>query len=1203
MAILAALILVALSFAAFAPVQADDAAPPSGEVAAGTPTVGTPTTEAPTTDRAVTEAPEGDAPDGDALGGDTPEPDGAAVDTPVPDDAPAGDGPEAGDDDQAPAVEPQALVAMSVAEDGTGTVAGVVRDSAGRPIQSHRVEFQGNGDDWNYFYGDTDASGAYFVDGVDAGTYEYSLAGEVLGTVEVAGGEAVTLGITVSTAYGSLSGTVTDANGDPVGPFLLNLYEEETGSGSQADVDASGSFSLASLRSGDYDWQVYYGPQPPVLAEGTVVVDAGTAATLDIELPVVFGSVSGTIKDVDGQLVNGGRVDLEGIDVDTVQPGDEVRYAEAWLTDGAIDIDNVLPGTYRVTYSDEYGEGPEGFVDTTIEVASGAVTPVDLALQPNGYIEGTVTDSAGNPVVGIDGFEVYASGMAEEDWDLGGVAELDDNGYYRISLPPSTYTVTTSTYGTWGDPEVDLASSYQDNVVVVSGQGTTVDFTVYDQARISGKADGLWEGSGALPEAVDPETGEWVRNAWADADEWDEDGWATGSYVISNLLPGSYAVSFGRASGYSTISEQFYGGSRDLAGAEVLTLAEGEHVTGIDPSLAAGTLTGHIEDVEGNALRASQVVAFTDDDSLFARSGMGHDDGSFAVAGLAEGDYLVSVWFRSDWVYDEETDEYVEAPVPDGVAEGEYFYAGPGMLSRDRADAVPVTSSVPGSLDLDTLVVGATVPDDGDDEGTGTIAGTVLAGPDLTTEGVWIDGLDSGFHQLVTLDGEGGFSFGVPAGSYRVQLEGEGDLPEPQDVVVEEGQTVTVTIAVHGTPAGTSVYTLDDDGVTLRTPTGLGYEFPWHPAWKYVLTDGAQLTYATGNENSDADPFVDPLVNGLAPGDYTLTLITDGGNVVDTDTFTIDAVDEPGDGGPGDGEPGIPSADELTDANKGSVTGPGTGSNETPMVLHIGTEHAGDDVDLWFFSPTVYGASSTVDTDGDATVIVPMQYGPGDYKVAAYTLDGDLIGWHAFTILAVDDPGDGEPGDGEPGDGEPGDNEPGDNEDPITEADLVAENKGSLTGPSNSQAGQQMTLDAGEEFAGQEFEVLFFSDPISGGMVTVAPDGTATVTVPAALPAGDHRVALVGTGGVIGWHAFTVVGGGGTPGAGDAGAGDAGAGDAGAGDAGAGDAGAGDAGAGDQSSALPATGGPNPLPIGAGVILVGVGLALLRRGARVEVQA
>ncbi|MDT0203350.1 ExeM/NucH family extracellular endonuclease [Nocardioides sp. AE5] len=133
--------------------------------------------------------------------------------------------------------------------------------------------------------------------------------------------------------------------------------------------------------------------------------------------------------------------------------------------------------------------------------------------------------------------------------------------------------------------------------------------------------------------------------------------------------------------------------------------------------------------------------------------------------------------------------------------------------------------------------------------------------------------------------------------------------------------------------------------------------------------------------------------------------------------------------------------------------------------------------------------------------------------VIQFTAPADLAG--PATITAVASPSGTVVGLPLPGTG----GEPG-----LSESDLTDANRGGVRAPETASPGHRMELVVGVEYAGQQVEVLFFSDPVSAGVHRARADGTVTVMVPTGLALGAHKVAVVDLdGALIGWDDITLV--------------------------------------------------------------------------------
>lgn len=94
---------------------------------------------------------------------------------------------------------------------------------------------------------------------------------------------------------------------------------------------------------------------------------------------------------------------------------------------------------------------------------------------------------------------------------------------------------------------------------------------------------------------------------------------------------------------------------------------------------------------------------------------------------------------------------------------------------------------------------------------------------------------------------------------------------------------------------------------------------------------------------------------------------------------------------------------------------------------------------------------------------------------------------------------------------------------PVGDDELTDATRGSVDAPGSAAAGETLTVYVGTQYAGDTVWVWLHSTPISLGSQVVAADGTVTVTLPAGVDPGMHRlVVLDAAGNVIGWTEITV---------------------------------------------------------------------------------
>ena len=97
------------------------------------------------------------------------------------------------------------------------------------------------------------------------------------------------------------------------------------------------------------------------------------------------------------------------------------------------------------------------------------------------------------------------------------------------------------------------------------------------------------------------------------------------------------------------------------------------------------------------------------------------------------------------------------------------------------------------------------------------------------------------------------------------------------------------------------------------------------------------------------------------------------------------------------------------------------------------------------------------------------------------------------------------------------------------EADLVPAAQGGFTAPKKAHAGSTITLTIAGNRAGQQVETFVFSTPTALGVRTVSAAQTISVTLPADIAVGQHRLLVrAADGSVIGWQPIEVVAAGGS---------------------------------------------------------------------------
>jgi uncharacterized membrane protein len=263
----------------------------------------------------------------------------------------------------------------------------------------------------------------------------------VLATPKVFVGETVTISVIVQN----------------VGGLNETLFEVNVSCGTEASsLESIGSQQVSSLNVGDsvtltFAWSTAdLNPEisQTYLIEAEAILDRDVDPTNNQGTDTVVvasprGTIAGIIKDASGNPIEGA----------TVTCG---TYTNTTNASGSYRLSNVLAGNYAVTASKN---GYQTSSQTSITVVAGQTTILNFtltSLPTTGYITGTVTDDAGNP---IEGAQVTAGSSS---------VSTNSTGGYSIELAAGTYNVTVSANGYESSSETDVA--------VVAGATTTVGF-------------------------------------------------------------------------------------------------------------------------------------------------------------------------------------------------------------------------------------------------------------------------------------------------------------------------------------------------------------------------------------------------------------------------------------------------------------------------------------------------------------------------------------------------------------------------------------------------------------------------------------------------------------------------------------------------------------------------------------------------------
>jgi hypothetical protein len=217
---------------------------------------------------------------------------------------------------------------------------------------------------------------------------------------------------------GWITGTVRDSSGNPVQGIDLDAFDSQGNRLSPNAVSsADGSFMLGPIPVGlaivradpgpmDGYAQRYFPNDTERVSATAVAVEAGSETpSIDFNLPPA-GWISGYVRDLNGQPVD--AIDLDLFDSVT---GDRIRAGSLSAADGSFIIGPLDLGTYKLRadpgptdgFAVRYYPDARSLADgSIIAVNSAAGVETSFALQPAGYITGTVRNSLNGALADID---------------------------------------------------------------------------------------------------------------------------------------------------------------------------------------------------------------------------------------------------------------------------------------------------------------------------------------------------------------------------------------------------------------------------------------------------------------------------------------------------------------------------------------------------------------------------------------------------------------------------------------------------------------------------------------------------------------------------------------------------------------------------------------------------------------------------------
>jgi hypothetical protein len=293
---------------------------------------------------------------------------------------------------------------------------------------------------------------------------------------------------------GTVSGTVTGPDGGLAGITVELHGTAGEGVVASTTTGSGGTYSF-TVDPGDYKVRFvdpagdhlteWYDDEATHAAADAVTVTGSTTTTVDAELEPATGAVGGTVSDAGGPV--------EGIRIDLHAAGTQGSLGSTTTDgDGQYAFDAVLPGSYKVQFSDasavhvgEWHDDAAGHASATaVTVTRDATAVVDatLALTP-----GTVTGTVSGPDGPLAGITVTAS-------PGGASTTTDSSGHYELDgLDPGTYTLAVD------DVACEWVGDEGEATVPTAGGSDTVDLML---AAVEPGPHGLSDVPGWVEDAV-----------------------------------------------------------------------------------------------------------------------------------------------------------------------------------------------------------------------------------------------------------------------------------------------------------------------------------------------------------------------------------------------------------------------------------------------------------------------------------------------------------------------------------------------------------------------------------------------------------------------------------------------------------------------------------------------------------------------------
>lgn len=703
----------------------------------------------------------------------------------------------------------------------------------------------------NYFYSSTstDASGNWSITAPQGSYYlQFSATGYVAEYWDNAVSSNAATKITVvsgDTKPGldavldkgaSISGKITAETGTL--PSYSYVYASTGDRSYSGYVGNDGNYTVSSLPAGTYKLQFqasgfvteWWDDKTDASSATPIVVTKGQDLTGKNAALSKGASVKGTVVDSAGQPLQSVNIYVSRTDIYDYKYG----YTNA---DGTYEIGGLAPGSYKISYR-RSGYLEQYYLDKNYNTADSITVIKDetktlskVTLHRYSTIAGVVKDSTGTPVSGVT---VRAKGPSTRSTTTrpDGTYNLTNlvAGSYRVELkPPAGSQFARQWYdgkaSEYGSTKVVLAND-QDLILnptlkkggTISGTVRTSTNVVMSQVQVKAK-DGknVYTGSTA----------------------------ADGTYTLTGVQPGKYAVSF---TGPDAYAPQWYNGEPMEEIADRVAIDYGTAATGIDAKLAdSSIIMGTVKDSKGVAVSGADVIVYETNTGNWAAYTDTDASGFFRTRDLKPGKYDVYISGNSEL-----------------NLLGQWYSGG---TRQSDATQVTVAKSTPTTINV-TLAKGSVV--------SGKVTGpgnTPLAGAYVS---VW-DANGAGNQAITKADGTYSIG-GLPAGDYTAWVQPPyGQTPallgQYYNGAYDYAQATKITVGSAATVSNINFALTVGGSISGKVTTADAATFDYGEVSLYTKDTDGSLEYEDEVSIRNDGTYT---VGGLASGQYYLRAYVSG---------------------------------------------------------------------------------------------------------------------------------------------------------------------------------------------------------------------------------------------------------------------------------------------------------------------------------------